>query len=212
MNLQRLIFWKTPQAVNTEGVCASPVASDPVPSVPPQAPETTNNVVTLPVRSLLDVPAGLESPMAQAPEPASSPPSQPKGLMDALELKAFFADNHFGLGRHNGSNFRTQDALEQGKQAVVARFQNTLAELVEKRQAKLDRLQDKLLETKGFCEVTTSRLEQAIANLQREMALLRLQFDTAGEGKGGVLEALTRYQIGFGKGLREAIEFELLSN
>lgn len=183
-----------------------------VPTGDPESGKSTDNVVTLPVRSPLDMPAGLESPIAQTPSLSVNPPMQPKGLMDAPELKAFFADNHFGLGRHNGSNFRTQDALEQGKQALVARFQNTLAELVEKRQAKLDRLQDKLLETKGFCEVTTGRLEQAIANLQREMALLRVQFETAGEGKGWVLEALNRYQIGFGKGLREAIEFELLSN
>ncbi len=41
---------------------------------------------------------------------------------------------------------------------------------------------------------------------------LREQFESAGQGKGWVLEALNRYQIGFGKGLREAIEFELLAD
>jgi hypothetical protein len=36
--------------------------------------------------------------------------------------------------------------------------------------------------------------------------------DRACEGKGWVLEALNQYQIGFGKGLREAVEFELLAD
>jgi hypothetical protein len=84
--------------------------------------------------------------------------------------------------------------------------------LVEQKQAKVDRLNDKLLETDGFCDTTTGRLRQAITNLEREMAMLRAQMDSASDGKGWVLEALNRYQIGFGKGLREAIDFELLAD
>jgi hypothetical protein len=42
------------------------------------------------------------------------------------------------------------------------------------------------------------------------MNVLREQIALADSGKGWVLEALNRYQIGFGKGVREAIDFELL--
>lgn len=94
----------------------------------------------------------------------------------------------------------------------MARFQNTLAELVEQKQAKADRLHDKLLETEGFCDITTGRLRQARTNIEREMTLLRSQVDSASDGKGWVLEALNQYQIGFSKGLREAVEFEMLAD
>jgi hypothetical protein len=124
MNLQRLIFWKTPQARIAETACVASVASDPVALPPPQALEAASNVISLPARAPLDAPAGLDAHLAEAPAPVSRRPIQPRGLLDAPELKEFFADNHFGLGRHNGCNFRTQDALQQGKQALVSRFQN----------------------------------------------------------------------------------------
>jgi hypothetical protein len=140
----------------------------------------------------------------------NAPPAA--GLMDAPELKAFFADNFFGLGRHNGSTYRNQEALAQGKQSMVSRFQNTAASLVEQRQAKIDRLSNMQLQTKGVCSTTTAQLNLARTRMERDMAVLREQITQAENGKGWVLEALNRYQIGFGKGLREAIDFELLGN
>jgi len=132
--------------------------------------------------------------------------------MDTPELKDFFADNYFGLGRHNGSNYRTQEALMQGKQSLVSRFQNTLAQLVEQRQAKVDRLRNTQLQTEGLCATTTAQLDMACKRIERDMAVLRDQIEQAADGKGWILEALNRYQIGFGKGLREAVDFELLGN
>ena len=44
------------------------------------------------------------------------------------------------------------------------------------------------------------------------MNTLRDQQALAAGGQGWVLEALNRYQIGFGKGLREALEFQLLGH
>lgn len=154
-------------------------------------------------------PEGLTARL-EAVQAAPSPSTQPRGLLDAPELKAFFAENHFGLGRHNGSNYRTQEALELGQRSLVSQFQNVLAELIERRQAKTDRLTDKILETEGLCNVTTGRLREACTRLDREMTVLQEQFSSAGERKGWILEVLNRYQIGFGKGMREAIEFELL--
>jgi hypothetical protein len=132
--------------------------------------------------------------------------------LDAPEIKAFFEENYFGLGRHNGAHYRTQESLEQGKRSLVSLFQNTLAELVERKQAKADKLHDTLLETQGLCVTTTSRLELARTHIEREMEMLQSQIDSASENKGWVLEALNRYQTGFAKGLREAIEFELLAD
>ncbi len=198
MNLRKMLFWKPAAAADEP--------STPVTNVPK---DTANNVVVLPLCTQLDAPAGLDAQLTDSPAlPAAAP--QVHGLLDAPELKAFFAENYFGLGRHNGSNYRTQEALELGKRGVISKFHNVLAELVERKQTKSDRLQDKLLETDGFCDITTGRLRQARANLEREIGVLRAQMESASEGKGWVLEALNRYQIGFGKGLREAIEFELL--
>lgn len=174
---------------------------------PHQPVETPSNVVQL--AAAITAPEELSARLKDGQlETAAAP--QPRGLLDAPELKAFFAENSFGLGRHNGANYRTQEALDLGQRALVSQFQNVLAELIERRQAKVDRLADKLLETEGLCSITTGRLREACTRLEREMAVLQEQFASADERKGWILEALNRYQIGFGKGMREAIEFELL--
>lgn len=212
MNLRKMLFWNTPtaQVGGDAGPFTAAAAAAPPVALPPQ--DALGNVVSLPMRTALDAPLGLAAPLTDGPAPLTSAPPQPRGLLDSPVLKSFFADNHFGLGRHNGANYKTQEALELGKHALASRFQNALAELVEQKRAKADRLHDKLIETAGLCDITTARLRQAGSNLEREISLLRAQADSAGEGKGWVLEALNRYQIGFGKGLREAIEFELLAD
>lgn len=207
MNLRKMLFWNTSPAA---------VADDPV-TTPALAPvpvaDVVSNVIQLPPRSPLDQPAGLEpSETKMASSVSVSNASQPAGLMDTPELKAFFAENFFGLGRHNGSTYRTQEALLQGKQGMVSRFQNTVAALIEQRQAKIDRLRNMQLQTEGVCATTTAQLDLARSRLEREMVVLRDQIAQAETCKGWVLEALNRYQIGFGKGLREAIDFELLGN
>jgi hypothetical protein len=174
-------------------------------------PDRPGNVIPLPQRSPLDLPAGLDAALMGNEAPLASPPMRTRGLMDAPEVKAFFEQNHFGLGRHNGAHYRTQDALAHGKQSIVALFQNTLAEQVARKQAKADKLHDKWLETQGVCATTTARLQLARDHLEREITLLQAQMASAADGKGWVLEALNRYQTGFGKGLREAVEFELLA-
>src|SRR4051812_28195984 len=41
------------------------------------------------------------------------------GIMSTPELESFFAENHFGLGRHNGAHYRNAEALALGKQGVT---------------------------------------------------------------------------------------------
>jgi hypothetical protein len=207
MNLLR-VFSRSTALANEPIVVPSMPSTIATDTTPLSRPELTDrNVVqlTTPIGSPEGLNARLDSGQTA---PALS--TQPRGLLDAPELKAFFAENHFGLGRHNGSNYRTQEALELGQRSLVSQFQNVLAELIERRQAKADRLTDKILETEGLCSVTTGRLREACTRLDREMSVLQEQFSSAGERKGWILEALNRYQIGFGKGMREAIEFELL--
>ena len=164
------------------------------------------NVVQLAPGTPLDVPAGLSS----QPSTASTEFVQTRGLLEAPELQAFFAENHFGLGRHNGSQYMTQDALELGRQTLVSRFQNTLELLVAQRQAKVDALRNMALQTQGVCATVTSQLTLACQRLERDMSAIHSQSELAAEGKGWVLTALNEYKTGFGKGLREAIDMELL--
>lgn len=207
MNVRKMFFWNTSPAASADDPVTTPALA------PVQVADALSNVIHLPPRSPLDLPAGLEPADTQTVSPKSaSNASQPAGLMDTFELKAFFAENFFGLGRHNGSTYRTQEGLALGKQGMVSRFQNTVAALIEQRQAKIDRLRNMQLQTEGVCATTAAQLNLAQSRLERDISVLREQIAQAENGKGWVLEALNRYQIGFGKGLREAIDFELLGN
>lgn len=199
MNLRKMLFR-----------ASTPLAPTTTPAPPTQ--HAMDNVIQLPVHPPLDTPAGLSAPLLDGDAPIAPQPPRTRGLLDAPEVKAFFEENYFGLGRHNGAHYRSQEALVQGKQSIVAAFQNVLAEQIERKQAKADKLHDKWLETQGLCATTTARLELARTQIARETETLQAQIASAGASKGWVLEALNRYQTGFGKGLREAIEFELLAD
>ena len=191
----------------------SPSAANPAatPTTPTQALDTLSNVVQLTPGTPLDAPAGLqESPQASPHESAPTVSPLPRGLLEAPELQGFFAQNHFGLGRHNGAQYKTQDALAMGRQHLAAQFQNVLETLIAQRQAKADALRHMALQTQGVCPTVTGQLQLAGQRLERDMATLQTQIDLAAQGKGWVLTALNQYQIGFGKGLREAIDMELL--
>ena len=51
-------------------------------------------------------------------------------MMAASELQEFFASNFIGLGRHNGSHYKTKDAQTQSKATLVSQFQNAVVDLV----------------------------------------------------------------------------------
>lgn len=212
MNLRKVMFWK--QAATT------------APAMPANAPATaavgdfegnptgmegahSAKVIPLPrpegAAVLEDVPAPEEF---ENPVPA---PQRIKGLMNAPELERFFKTNQFGFGRHHGSHYRTAEAMERGLDAVVAEFQNIVAEMVERRQAKLDRLQLARQDVATLSGSLAQRLDLAGEHARREIAVLREQHALADQRKGWVLDALNRYRLGFDRGLREVLDFELLN-
>ena len=145
--------------------------------------------------------------------PGAMPAAKPlvgSRLIGSDLVKAFFDQNHFGLGRHNGTNYRTIDAMEFGRSARIAEFVNAIRETTDRMQAKIDRLESTQIEAAGVCKATSAKLALAISQLERDIAVLKEQSDLAADGKGWVLEALNRYQAGFVKGMREAVEAELI--
>lgn len=163
-------------------------------------------VIQLQPGSPLDSPVGLNC-QSQPFQPA---PTRPRGLLDTPALQEFFAENHLGLGRHNGAQYKTAAAFELGRRNLISRFQNTLDLLISQKQAKIDLLQDMALQTKGVCQTVTSQLTLACQRIERDISVLLEQSELASDGKGWILRALNEYEIGFGKGLREAVDMELL--
>ena len=102
--------------------------------------------------------------------------------------------------------------LEEGKQSITSQFQNKLTELIERKHEKLNKLSSEIIAVEGVSKSMSAQLHLACDHLQRDINLLREQIAAAGFGKGWILEPLQRYHIGFTKGLREAIEFELLAD
>lgn len=131
--------------------------------------------------------------------------------MAAPQLKAFFSNNFLELGRYHGSNHKTQEALEQGKAMVVSWFQNAVAAIIDEKQAKVDSLRNVELQTEGVCSTASEQLRLACRRLERDIATLQNQSELATYVKGWVLAPVNEYKIGFGKGILDAIEAELLS-
>lgn len=205
--LRNFSFWKTKTAESATPLQQSTETGD-----------ALDNVVQLPVDSPLDAPVGLSSlgPGNTGTQVGGHETTQPRvaplpaGLLDAPDLRAFFEQSHFGLGRHNGAHSRTQDALSLGRDALVAKFQNKLEAMVLQRSARIDALRNMALQTSGVCATVTNQLNLACQRLERDIATLQAQTELASQHKGWVLTALNEYQIGFGQGLREAVEYELL--
>lgn len=197
--LRHFSFWKT-----------QPSKASTAQTIPGESESTDAlaHLVQLPVDSPLDEPVGLASQLTVRSVGAN--PALHQGLMDAHELKDFFAGNHFGLGLHNGALYQTQEALALGRETLAAKFQNVMATMVASRLRKADALRNMALQTSGVCTTVTAQLNLACLSLERDMATLQAQAEQAAEHKGWVLSALNQYQIGFGKGLREAVDFALL--
>lgn len=176
---------------------------------PPPAPGS-NVIVLQPQRQQPSAPDSQPSGNTPRRDEDAPAPKRIAGLMNTPELERFFQENHFGLGRHNGANYRSNEALELGKRSLIARFQNVIGELIARREQKRHKLQLELIGIEGISPTMSAQLRLAGEQLQKEVALLERQVTLAESGQGWVLDALNHYQIGFNKGLREAIEFELL--
>ncbi len=210
MNLRNVCFWKT-QTVSPVEAAAQSLGNDTQGRIPAGVPaEAVDNVVALPGRS--DGRGWRPNHPGEDFVTHTSPsPIRFTGLMNAPELTAFFEENYFGLGRHNGANYKTQEALDLGKESLIAKFQNALTDLIERNQTRGNRIQNELIAIEGVSQPMSAQLRLACEHLRRDIAVLHEQIDSAREGKGWILEALNRYQMGFTKGLREAINFELLA-
>lgn len=203
MNIRNFKFWNA--APVTQNVPDTQATAD--------GPDAPSNVVQLSLGSPVDAPVGLASETTESAQPGTQSAQKASisaGLMAASELKGFFASNFFGLGRHNGAHYKTQDAQTQGKAMLVSQFQNAVAVVISQKQAKVDGLRNMELQTVGVCNTATGQLRLACTRLERDMATLQTQIDLAAQGKGWVLAALNEYQIGCVKGLREAIDAEVL--
>lgn len=194
MNLSRLFKWNKSEEVKTTALPTTEI------------PQNDSNVVSLPLAAA----ANLEE-KDNALDLSLTPKLSPiKGLMNAPEITEFFNENYFGLGVHNGSNYQTQEALELGKRSLISKFQNTLSELIENKQAKINKLQNQMVAIDGISPSMTQQLKLTSEHLDREIKLLTEQIELAHQQKGWVLEAINRYQLGYIKGLNDAIEFENL--
>ncbi|MEJ7930281.1 hypothetical protein WG922_09865 [Ramlibacter sp. AN1015] len=132
------------------------------------------------------------------------------GTLEPPQLEAFLHENHFAIGRHHGAQLRTRDALQLGKTELVSRFRNLLELLVRQSRSKLARLQDKQLEVEGVCDATSARLRAACDYVRQEIATYQQQGELAASHAGWVSEPLTRYEMGFRRGLAEATDFDAL--
>jgi hypothetical protein len=203
MKLSNLKFWHSEPVETQAAVETEQNLKDAVPS----------KVVHLPVGSPLDNPVGLGVALQGSNDSEDAPRAEGKavsGPMASPKIHTFFSQHFYGLGRHNGTHFKTQEAYQNGRASLISRFQNALELVIDEKQAKVDRLKNVELQTEGISETVTAQLKLACDRLERDIESLKAQIGLASEGKGWILAGLNEYQIGFGKGVREAIDAEFL--
>jgi hypothetical protein len=213
MNLKRVMFWKQSEAAETPAPSANSgtsqyIASPPAASHAGSDPWTDGKVIPFHgARAAAPMEAPIADEFAQAPAQLA----RVKGLMNAPELETFFKTNQFGFGRYHGSHYRTHEALDRGLLAVVTSFQNIVSDLAERRQARVNKLQQSRQEVATLSPTMAETLRIACDQVQREISVLYEQHALAEQRKGWVLDALNRYQLGFDRGVRDALDFELLN-
>lgn len=132
------------------------------------------------------------------------------GLLSSPEMVAFFKHNYFGLGQHNGRKLLSQEALQFARASLISDFQNNITNLIQQKQNKLNRIKSEIIAIDGLSESTTQRLHAACEHIALDISELKEQLEKSTEGKGWVLDALNRYQIGFMQGMRETLDFKYL--
>jgi len=159
------------------------------------------NITKMPHENPLDQPVGLVGIRSN---------DSPKGPMASPPVSQFFSQNFINQGRYTGSLQKSQDSLEQGTEAVIAQFQNMISIVMDKVQAKIDDLRKLEIQSEGVSGPYSEQLRAACVRLERDLSTLNEQLELSGKRKGWVLAALNEYRIGFDRGLREAIDAELL--
>jgi hypothetical protein len=210
MNL-RSLFFKNPADVAAPRLATGTITSSG--NIDEQGPggiPTESNIVTFPL-----TPGYYEAGANSAQPPFNRPltPSQARhnSLIDTPELSAYFRVRYFDYGYHTGVRFRSSEALELGRQEHIAVFQNIITQLVQRKKTKIVRLQHELLGIEAISAVMSAQLKLAWAHLDQEIAALTEQHDLSSHGKGWVRQALAPFEVGFAKGMRTAIEFDVLA-
>ncbi len=99
-----------------------------------------------------------------------------------------------------------------GRDAIVTYFQNEASALAERLHTRLDKLMLERQKVEGLSADMAKTLALAAEQVQREVDVLRQQIELAERRKGWVLDALNRYQLGFDRGVRDALAYELLAS
>lgn len=194
MNLNTIMFWRKPASAQAQENSDAPVESNSNvvhAAFGARTAESGSNEVAVPV--------------------LADGPRRFKGLLEAPEVSAFFALPHFGRGRAVGASTRSLESVELGEAELVADFQNVLRLLVQRRDAKRQCLHLELAKVEGVSPAIAAELKLACKHLDDEVESLEQQIALAAESKGWVLEALNSFRAGVHRGVRDAVEFLLLS-
>jgi hypothetical protein len=200
MQLKNLKFWKQPEVeiavADSRGTQG----------------EQNSNVIDMPLETPLDSPAGLSGvlPMSDSMYLNLKAKPIPRGPMAAKELTEFFSKNFINCGRYAGATQKTQEAREQGLSAVISQFQNVIELVIDEKRSKLDSLLNQSAQTEGVSDIVSTQLHLAQEKLDRDILVLEEQFKLSIERKGWILAALNEFRIGFDRGLRDAVDAELL--
>jgi hypothetical protein len=194
MNLNKLIFWRKP-------------VEDDVANTDEQVAKGVSNVVV----GAFGTGASEQAAQPMAVAESSDSRTTFKGLLEAAELREFFDLPHFGRGRWLGANCRSYEAMGLGERELVAEFLNRLHLMTQRRQAKHNLLEREIGNLDGLSHSITAELRLACEHLDQEIGLLEEQAALAIEHKGWVLEPLNSFRAGVHRGVREALEFLLLS-
>lgn len=204
MNLRKIKFWDQSNTNDPEAGAVNKTAASPIAST------AEGNVYSLGAHSdLLGLGVSKATEDDCSPAAADKRNSLPRGLLAEDDLRVFFKNNYFGLGQHNGINFQSAEAEELGKDSIVSRFINVVETLIEKRKSRIAQLNHSVIQVGKQASVVSLQLENLKNELSREIELLERQAILANERKGWVLQALNLYQLGFAKGVREAIDTEI---
>jgi len=201
MQLSNLKFWQRDQE--------KPTTSNSQPVVSEATPD--QNVVKLPLETPLDNPTGISGILPTSDTMYMNVRTKPisNGLMTAIPIKEFFSRNFVNHGRYAGATQRTNEALTLGIAAVISQFQNVISMAISEKRSKLDNLQNVAAQSEGVSDIVSTQLHLAQEKLERDISILREQLELSEQRRGWILAALNEYRIGFDRGLREAIDFEV---
>lgn len=131
-------------------------------------------------------------------------------ILSSHGVVTFLNESHYGIGRHNGSNYKSREGLDLGKKLLVSRFQNILVNLVDERKIKRMALMDQMTVSDNLSELMTRRFRQACDYLNNEIEIIQSQIKLTDNNSGWIAECLNKYELGYLRGVNDAIDFESL--